>query len=93
MTHPKSSIPSLVITLASLMALLALSVIASRLEHGPTASAIALGIAAAKAIIVGWFFMDLRFKSPLTRVFAIAGLFWLVVMLVLTLCDFLTRGW
>ena len=53
----------------------------------------ALGIAVFKAVIVVLFFMHVRYATRLTWVVVIAGVFWLMIMLVVTMSDYLTRGW
>jgi cytochrome c oxidase subunit 4 len=60
---------------------------------GPFHTPIALGIAATKALLVAWFFMHLRASHPTARLVALAGLFWLAIMLAGTLDDVVTRGW
>jgi hypothetical protein len=37
--------------------------------------------------------MGLRYNTPLTKVVAVAGLFWLMIMFGLSMSDYLTRGW
>ncbi len=54
---------------------------------------IALAIATCKALIVILYFMHLRYSSRLTWVVAGAGLFWFLVLVALTMSDYLTRGW
>ena len=54
---------------------------------------VALTIAVIKAVLVMLYFMHLRYSSHLTIVFASAGVFWLGIMLVLTLSDYVSRGW
>lgn len=39
------------------------------------------------------FFMHLRHSSTLTKMIVASGVFWLLIMLTLTLADYLTRGW
>ena len=56
-------------------------------------SVAALTIAVIKASLVVLYFMHLRYSSNLTRVFVGAGVFWLLILLVLTLSDILTRKW
>jgi cytochrome c oxidase subunit IV len=58
---------------------------------GELNSLVALTIAFVKALLVLLFFMHLRYSSRLTRVFAGAGWFWLLIMVTLTLSDVLTR--
>ena len=53
----------------------------------------ALTIACTKALLVVLFFMELRHSSRLTKVAVGAAVFWLGILLVLTLSDYLTRYW
>jgi cytochrome c oxidase subunit IV len=54
---------------------------------------VALVIAFGKALLVALFFMHLRYSRRLMRVVIAGGLFWLGIMIALTMSDFLTRGW
>jgi len=53
----------------------------------------ALGIAAVKATLVALFFMHVRESPRLTLAVVCGGLFWLFILLALTMSDYLTRGW
>lgn len=53
----------------------------------------AITIAVAKGLLVVLYFMHLRYSTRLTWVFAGAGVFWLLILIVLTLADYLSRGW
>jgi cytochrome c oxidase subunit 4 len=53
----------------------------------------ALGIAAFKAVLVILFFMHVRGSPRLVSIVVISGLFWLGILLALTMSDYLTRGW
>jgi cytochrome c oxidase subunit 4 len=53
---------------------------------------IALVIAVTKALLVALYFMHLRTSSPLTILFAGAGIFWLGILFALTMSDYLTRS-
>lgn len=75
-----------------LMVLLILTVAVAFVDAGPWGSAIALTIAIAKALLIMLFFMHVWYSSHLTQVFAAAALFWLGVLFVLALSDYLTRG-
>jgi len=61
------------------------------LDLGPANTLIAMTIAAVKATLVVLWFMHLRWSSRVTWLFALAGLFWLALMIGLTLVDFETR--
>ena len=52
---------------------------------------IALAIATAKATLVVLFFMHARYAERRTRLVIACALFWLAIMLVLTLSDYQTR--
>ena len=53
----------------------------------------ALGIAGLKAVLVALFFMHVRDSPRLSSVVVIGSLFWLFILLALTMSDYLTRGW
>lgn len=76
---------------AALMVLLALTLAAAALPLGRVALVIALAIAGIKAGFIVVYFMHLREAQGVTRLFAAAGLAWLLILLGLTLADFLTR--
>jgi cytochrome c oxidase subunit 4 len=53
----------------------------------------ALGIAVFKATLVILFFMHVRDSPRLTWAVVIGGVFWLGLLLALTMSDYLSRGW
>lgn len=61
------------------------------LDLGWANNIVAMAIAVAKALLVLWFFMHLRYSTRMTKVTALAGFFWLGGMIVITLLDYLTR--
>ena len=50
-------------------------------------------IAGLKASLVILFFMHVKFSTKITKMFVIAGFFWLFIMMAITMTDYLTRGW
>jgi cytochrome c oxidase subunit 4 len=62
-------------------------------DLGPLNTIAALVIAVFKAVLVVLFFMHVKYSSRLTRVVVLAGVFWLGILLALTMSDYLTRGW
>ena len=54
---------------------------------------VALTIAVIKAVLVILFFMHVRYSSKLTMVTVAAGFFWLMIMITLSLSDYITRDW
>ena len=72
----------------------ALTVFASGLDLGPFNAAVALTIASIKATLVALFFMHIKGASErLTKLVVIAALFFLVILLGLTMSDYATRVW
>ncbi|HXT00234.1 MAG TPA: cytochrome C oxidase subunit IV family protein [Elusimicrobiota bacterium] len=76
---------------AALLALLALTVGLSYLDLGSAGFAIALAVAAVKAMLVGWFFMELEEGVPAVWFMAGAALVWLGLLVSGTLADLFTR--
>lgn len=54
---------------------------------------VAVTIAVCKASLVALFFMHLRYNKGLSRIVAIAAIFWLGIMMTFTLADELSRHW
>ena len=77
----------------ALLLLLALTLSAAYLNLGPFNTIVSMSVSVAKAGVILIFFMNLRYSRPLVWVCAGAGFFWLGIMIVLALSDYLTRGW
>lgn len=77
----------------TLLALLALTWSLGYVNLGAFNLCLALAISFAKAILIVLFFMHIKGSSRLLHLAAITGLFWLFLMLLLTLADYFTRGW
>lgn len=54
---------------------------------------IAIAIAVAKATAIVLIFMHVKFSSKLVQIFACTGLVFVGIMFLLTMNDYLTRGW
>ena len=76
----------------ALIALVALTVGVAFLDLGPFGVPIALTIASVKALLILLYFMHVRYSSHVSWIYAGAGFFWLLVLIVLTLSDYLSRG-
>ncbi len=78
----------------ALMALTAITVFAANIDLGSEKlnTIVALAIAVTKAMLVILFFMHVRYSSKLTMLIVVAGFFWLGIMIVLTMSDYLSRG-
>src|SRR4030088_114739 len=63
------------------------------LDLGAMNTVAALAIAVFKATLVVLFFMHVKYSTRLTWAFAAGSIFWLGILLVLTIVDYLTRNW
>lgn len=87
------SVKTYVTIFLALMIFTALTVWVANFDLGPMNAVVALSIAVAKALLVVLYFMHVRYSSRLTMVFVAAGFVWLIIMVALTLSDYLTRPW
>jgi cytochrome c oxidase subunit IV len=76
---------------AALMVLLVVTLLAAIPDLGPWNIVIAMTIAVAKALLVVLYFMHLRWSTKLVQLFAGAALYWLAILFVLTLNDYMSR--
>jgi cytochrome c oxidase subunit IV len=63
------------------------------LDLGAINTVAALAIATFKAVLVILFFMHVKYSTRLTWAVVLGGIFWLGILLTLTMSDYLTRGW
>ena len=78
---------------AALMVLLALTYGVYYLQLGTWGIVVAMAIAFSKALLILLFFMHVRYSSNLTKVAAFAGVFWLLILFLLTFSDYFSRSW
>jgi cytochrome c oxidase subunit IV len=76
-----------------LVTLTAVTIFVSYLDLGRLNALAALTIAVIKAMLVTLYFMHARYSPRLIQVIVVGGAFWLTIMIVLTMSDYLTRGW
>jgi cytochrome c oxidase subunit 4 len=82
------------IIFAILMALLVVTVGAAYINWGSRISiVIAMAIAIVKATLVVIYFMHVKGSSGLTKVFVVAGLAWLAILMGITLVEYHSRPW
>lgn len=77
----------------ALIVLLAVTVGISYIDLGPLNTPIAMFISLMKAVLILLFFMHVRYNPPIMWLFVGAGFFWLGIMLVLGLSDYMSRHW
>jgi len=91
MAGQSTSMKVYVLVAVALFALLGLTIGAAYMPLGALGPVVALLIAFAKAAVVAVFFMHLNQGTGIQRLYAGAGVLWLVFLIGLSLTDFLTR--
>jgi cytochrome c oxidase subunit 4 len=93
--HSQSSpIPKYLAVWIALLIGTVLTVVAAQIDLGPFNAAVALTIATIKATLVGLFFMHIYGASEkLTKLVVLSALFFLLLLLALSMTDFATRSW
>ena len=71
----------------------ALTVLAANIDLGVFNPIIALGIASFKAVVVILFFMHVKYQSNLIKMTVGAGFFTFLVLITMTLSDYISRAW
>jgi len=87
------SLTTYLVIYAILMVLVLVTVGVAYVELGIYNVAVAMGIAIFKAVLVVLYFMHVKYEGYLTSIIALGSVVWLVILLGLTLSDYLTRGW
>lgn len=82
-----------IIVFICLLLLTGLTTGVAYIDMGPFNTVVALAIAVAKMLLVVLFFMHVKYATGLTKLVVIAGIFWLGILITLTLADELSRGW
>ena len=79
------------IIISTLLALTLLTVAAAYVNLGRLNIVVALAIAVLKATLVVLFFMHAKYSPKRTQLVIIAGIFWLAILLFMTLSDYASR--
>jgi cytochrome c oxidase subunit 4 len=79
------------VIILSLMGLTAATVFAAFVDMGRYNIVAALGIATVKASLVVLFFMHAKYSPKRTQLVILAGVFWLGLLLFMTMGDYVTR--
>src|ERR1700742_2721159 len=79
--------------LAALMVLTATTTGAAFVDMGVFNPIVALAIAVLKAVLVILFFMHIRYSSKLMMLTVGAGFFTFIVLITMTLSDYISRNW
>lgn len=78
---------------ATLLVFTGITVGAAYIELGVLNPIVALGIASFKAVVVILFFMHVKYQSRLVKMTVAAGFFTFLVLITMTLTDYMSRAW
>ena len=94
MSHPVISSRFYIGVWAALICFTVATAGVSYVELGPFNIVLALVIATFKMLLVALFFMGVKYISEkMTVVVIVAGLFWLFILLALSMTDYISRPW
>jgi len=82
----------LIVVYVACLLLLSSTIGVAHLSLGPLNTALNLGIASAKTVLIAWYFMELRCSTSLVRLAGAAALLWLALLFSLGLTDWLLRA-
>jgi cytochrome c oxidase subunit 4 len=89
-----SSVGSSVAIWLALLAGTTLTVVAAFIDLGPFNTIVALSIATIKATLVVLYFMHVKYThEKLTGLVVASAIFWLLILLTLSMADYTTRLW
>jgi len=77
----------------ALLVLTVTTVWVATVDLGPLNVVVALVIAMSKAVLVALIFMHVRYSGRMIVLTLVSGLLWLVILIGLTLTDYLSRDW
>lgn len=80
-------------TWLSLLGLTLLTTLLAYIDLGWFSTFLAVGLAVLKASLIAAFFMHVLFDSKIVKVILAGGIVWFLILMSLTLGDYLTRGW
>lgn len=92
-SHPITPVRTYVFTFLALLVCTGITVAVASFDFGVLNTPVALTIAVFKGTLVVVYFMGLRHNTPLTKVVAVAGFFWLFILFGIGMSDYLTRPW
>lgn len=93
MSDTSTSVKTPILTWLALLGLTLLTSLVGLLNLGSWTPVIALIVATCQACLIALFLMHALQGSKLVRVVAAGGILWFLILMVLTLTDYLTRGW
>ncbi len=93
MSAPAVSRKTYMFTWLGLLGLTLLTTLVGFMNMGPFSMVIAVAIATMKAALIAGFFMHALYEKNLVRVILAGGVIWFLILVSMTMTDYITRGW
>ena len=93
MAQPVVSRKTYFFTFAGLLGLTLLTTLLGYVDMGPLNMVVAVGLAAIKASLIAAIFMHALYESKLVRVALAGGVIWFLILISLTVSDYISRTW
>lgn len=93
MSEPTVSRKAYLFTWLSLLGLTLLTTLIGFVDLGPFSMVLAVAFAVAKASLIVLFFMHALYEFKLVFAIIGAGVIWLLILIGMTLTDYISRGW
>ena len=93
MKEPHVSRKAYIFAWLGLLALTLANTLIAFLNLGPWNMVIAVGIATIMASLVAGFLMHALYEALIIRIILAGAVIWFLILISLTLCDYMTRGW
>ena len=93
MSGPTVSRKTYLLTFLGLLGLTALTTLLGFVNMGPFNTVVALLLAAVKASLIAAFFMHALYESKLVRVVLAGGVIWFLILISITMTDYISRNW
>ena len=93
MAQPTVSQKTYLLTFLSLLGLTLLTTMLGFIDMGVFSTVVALLIAAVKASLIAAFFMHALYESKVVRVVMAGGVIWFLILITLTIVDYISRIW
>jgi len=89
---PEKTLRTYILVFVALLVLTFATVLVARINFGAMNDVVAMAIAVTKALLVILFFMHVRHSTRATKLTALAGFFWLALLIGITMLDFKALG-
>jgi len=91
--HTIDSAKTYVFVFLALICATILTTAVAFVDLGAFSVVVALVIAVCKMLLVALFFMHVRHSTALTKLVLSGALLWLLILILITMSDFQSRGW